>query len=70
MCMTLLPGEGAIFLRVHGAGPAPAAVLMALGPLLAERRWHIGRWLVLGGQELVELRGRFRLDDQRAAVVQ
>lgn len=70
VCMTLLPGEGAILLSVHGAGPALAAILVALGPLLAEWCWHVCRRLVLGGQELVELCGRFGCDDQRAAVVQ
>ena len=51
----VVPGECAVILRVHGAGPATPVVLVALCPFLPQRSGHVTRRFVLTGQKLVEL---------------
>lgn len=63
-----LPGQDALVLGQRGVGPAAPAVLVALGPFLPQRRRHVGRLFVFGGQELVERRCALGRDGDRAAV--
>lgn len=63
-----LPGQDALVLGQRGVGPAAPAVLVALGPFLPQRRRHVGRLFVFGGQELVERRRALGRDGDRAAV--